>query len=160
RTLTYGELRDEVARVRAGLVRLGVGRGDRVAAYLPNIPEALIAFLATASLGAIWSSCSPDFGAPSVTDRFSQIEPQVLLAVDGYRYNGKAFDRSAVVQDIASRLPGLRATVWVPRLGVETPEIDGATTWAELRSEPGELAFEPVPFDHPLWVLYSSGTTG
>ncbi len=161
RTLTYGELREEVARVRAGLVRLGVGRGDRVAAYVPNIPEALIAFLATASLGAIWSSCSPDFGAPSVVDRFGQIEPKVLIAVDGYRYNGKVFDRVEVARKIAAGLPGLRTTVWIPRLGT-APESTGdeAIRWAELRSEPGELAFEPVPFDHPLWVVYSSGTTG
>jgi acetoacetyl-CoA synthetase len=158
RTYTYGELAEEVARVRAGLIRLGVGRGDRVAAYVPNIPEALIAFLATASLGAIWSSCSPDFGAPSVIDRFSQIEPKVLIAVDGYRYNGKEYDRTAVVEDIAAHLPGLGATVWIPRLN-GLPE--GATHgWDDLRAEPGELAFEPVPFDHPLWVVYSSGTTG
>jgi len=161
RTLSYAELREEVARVRAGLVRLGVGRGDRVAAYVPNIPEALIAFLATASLGAIWSSCSPDFGAPSVIDRFGQIEPKVLIAVDGYRYNGKVFDRVEVVRKIAASLPGLRTTVWIPRLGT-APQRTGtdAIGWAELRAEPGELAFEPVPFDHPLWVVYSSGTTG
>ncbi|MET8139085.1 acetoacetate--CoA ligase [Sphaerisporangium sp. NPDC005288] len=149
RTLTYGELAEEVARVRAGLVRHGVTRGDRVAAYLPNTPEALIAFLATASLGAIWSSCSPDFGASSVVDRFTQITPKVLIAVDGYRYNGRAFDRSDVVADIAARLPGLAATV-----------IVGAESWEELRSEAGPLEFEPVPFAHPLWVVYSSGTTG
>ncbi|MEV5408028.1 acetoacetate--CoA ligase [Thermopolyspora sp. NPDC052614] len=159
-TYTYAELRDEVARVRAGLVRLGVGRGDRVAAYVPNIPEALIAFLATASLGAIWSSCSPDFGAPSVIDRFSQIEPKVLIAVDGYRYNGKDYDRTAVVKDIAAHLPGLRATVWIPRLGAPGLPEGETTTWSGLRAEPGELAFEPVPFGHPLWIVYSSGTTG
>nr|WP_062335399.1 acetoacetate--CoA ligase [Herbidospora sakaeratensis] len=146
RTYTLGELRDEVAKARAGLVALGVGTGDRVAGYLPNIPEALIAFLATASLGAIWSSCSPDFGAPAIIDRFTQIEPKVLIAVDGYTYNGKYFDRTGVVADIAARLPSLNATVRVS-------EWDSFT-------RPGDLAFDRVPFDHPLWVLYSSGTTG
>ncbi len=159
KTYTYGELAEEVGRVRAGLVRLGVGRGDRVAAYIPNVPEALIAFLATASLGAIWSSCSPDFGAPSVIDRFSQIAPKAFIAVDGYRYNGKDFDRSEIVKDIARHLPGLRATVWIRRLGT-APQENGTLDWAGLRAEPGEVAFEQVPFDHPLWVVYSSGTTG
>ncbi|MDF2712276.1 MAG: acetoacetate--CoA ligase, partial [Nonomuraea muscovyensis] len=114
--LSRAELREEVARVRAGLVRLGVRRGDRVAAYLPNIPQALIAFLATASLGAIWSAGSPDFGVAGIVDRFRQIEPKVLIAVDGYRYNGKAYDRSAAVNEIAAALPSLRATVWIPYL--------------------------------------------
>ncbi|WP_433353449.1 acetoacetate--CoA ligase [Microtetraspora malaysiensis] len=162
RTYTLGELRAEVGRVRAGLIRLGVGRGDRVAGYVPNIPEALIAFLATASLGAIWSSCSPDFGAPSVIDRFTQIEPKVLIAVNGYRYNGKEFGRADVVRDIAAKLPSLAATVWIPSV----PAADGADAageeldWEALRAEAAEPAFERVPFGHPLWVLYSSGTTG
>ncbi|GAA0396393.1 acetoacetate--CoA ligase [Acrocarpospora corrugata] len=156
RTYTVGELRAEVGRVRAGLVRLGVARGDRVAAYLPNIPEALIAFLATASLGAIWSSCSPDFGAPSVIDRFTQIEPKVLFAVDGYRYGGKSFDRRDVVGDIAATLPSLAATVCVP---YQNP-IENAVTWDDLRSEAKEPEFDRVPFGHPLWIVYSSGTTG
>ncbi|ETK33657.1 acetoacetate--CoA ligase [Microbispora sp. ATCC PTA-5024] len=155
---SLGELREEVARVRAGLVRLGVGRGDRVAAYVPNVPEALIAFLATASLGAVWSSCSPDFGAPSVTDRFAQIEPTVLVAVDGYRYGGKRFDRSDVVREIAAKLPSLKATVWIPTIGLDVPET--ALSWDDLRAETAPLEFERVPFGHPLWVLYSSGTTG
>ncbi len=107
-TLSYGELAAEVARVRAGLQSLGVGRGDRVAAYLPNSPEALIAMLATGSLGAIWTSCSPDFGAHSVIDRFAQISPKVLLAVDGYAYGGKRFDRRPEVAAIAAELRGLR----------------------------------------------------
>jgi acetoacetyl-CoA synthetase len=114
--LTWAGLREEVARVRTGLLRLGVGRGDRVAAYLPNIPQALIACLATASLGAIWSAGSPDFGVPSIVDRFKQIEPKVLIAVDGYHYNGKSYDRSAAVNEIAAELPTLRATVWIPYL--------------------------------------------
>jgi acetoacetyl-CoA synthetase len=177
RTYTYAELREEVGRVRAGLARLGVGRGDRVAAYVPNIPEALIAFLATSSLGAIWSSCSPDFGAPSVIDRFSQIEPKVLVAVDGYRYNGKIFDRTEVVKDIAAHLPTLRTTVWIPYLTAldqghmpmhaepdDVATISGPAGevlgWMGLRAREAELDFEEVPFDHPLWVVYSSGTTG
>ncbi|MEW9527180.1 acetoacetate--CoA ligase [Microbispora sp. NPDC049125] len=155
---SLGELREEVARVRAGLVRLGVRRGDRVAAYVPNVPEALIAFLATASLGAVWSSCSPDFGGPSVTDRFTQIEPKVLVAVDGYRYGGKRFDRSEVVREIAAALPSLTATVWIPAIGLDVPE--SALSWDDLRAETAPLEFERVPFGHPLWVLYSSGTTG
>ncbi|WP_169988508.1 acetoacetate--CoA ligase [Microbispora sp. H10836] len=166
RTYTLGELRDEVGRVRAGLVRLGVGCGDRVAAYVPNIPEALIAFLATASLGAIWSSCSPDFGAPSVTDRFTQIEPKVLIAVDGYRYGGKPYDRSEAVREVAAKLPTLEATVWISVLDYRAaaaasgPGRGAGLGWEELRAESAGLEFEPVPFDHPLWVLYSSGTTG
>ncbi|MEU8378933.1 acetoacetate--CoA ligase [Streptosporangium sp. NPDC048865] len=177
-TLTLGELAEEVARVRTGLAALGVGRGDRVAAYVPNVPEALVAFLATASLGAVWSSCSPDFGAPSVIDRFTQIEPKVLVAVDGYDYNGRSFDRSAVVQDIAAKLPTLVARVSVPsraaRSAPEPPEgtvtgdgtVDGTgdgvrtVSWAEVRAVAGPLDFEPVPFGHPLWIVYSSGTTG
>ncbi|GAA4607216.1 acetoacetate--CoA ligase [Actinoallomurus liliacearum] len=162
RTLTYRELAAEVAEVRAGLRALGVGRGDRVAAYVPNIPEALVAFLATASLGAVWSSCSPDFGAPSVIDRFTQIEPKVLIAVDGYAYNGKRFDRSGVVRDIQAALPTLTATVTIPYLDLDAPAIgEGrALRYAELRRSGEPLAFEEVPFDHPLWILYSSGTTG
>ncbi|MCO5998818.1 acetoacetate--CoA ligase [Actinoallomurus rhizosphaericola] len=162
RTLTYGELAAEVAEVRAGLRALGVGRGDRVAAYVPNIPEALVAFLATASLGAVWSSCSPDFGAPSVIDRFTQIEPKVLIAVDGYAYNGRRFDRSSVVRDIEAALPTLTATVTIPYLDPDAEAIgEGrALRYAELRCSGEPLAFEEVPFDHPLWILYSSGTTG
>jgi acetoacetyl-CoA synthetase len=173
RTLTWAELAGEVAQAQAGLRSLGVGRGDRVVAYVPNIPEALILFLATASLGAIWSSCSPDFGAPSVVDRFTQIEPAVLVAVDGYRYNGSAYDRTGVVQEIRDALPTLRATVLIPYLDTEA-RLDGASTYGELLTEPQpdaagrpvdgtpapEPRFEPVPFDHPLWILYSSGTTG
>jgi len=155
--LTYAELAAEVARVRTGLRALGVGRGDRVVGYLPNIPEAVIAFLATASLGAIWSACSPDFGGSSVVDRFAQIEPKVLVAVDGYGYGGKTFDRREVVREIQAALPTLEATVLVPWVG---GALSGSLPWAELGAEPEQLAFEEVPFDHPLWVLYSSGTTG
>ncbi len=166
--LSYGELRAEVARVRAGLVALGVGRGDRVAAYLPNAPEALIAVLAAASLGAIWTSCSPDFGARSVIDRFAQISPKVLLGVDGYAYGGKRFDRRPELAAIAAELPGLQAVVLVDYLGTGAGLISlpaGVTelSWHELGpadGEPPELEFTEVPFSHPLWVLYSSGTTG
>jgi acetoacetyl-CoA synthetase len=156
------DLRDQVARCRAGLARLGVGRGDRVAAYLPNIPETVVAFLAAASLGAIWSSCAPEFGTRSVVDRLRQIEPSVLLVVDGYRYGAKSIDRADEVAAIRAALPSLRATVTVPYLA-DDPEAarhKGSTLWDELLSEPAELAFEDVPFDHPLYVLYSSGTTG
>ena len=161
-SLTYAELAAQVARVRAGLKRLGVGRGDRVVALMPNIPETLIAFLATASLGAVWSSCSPDFGVRSVVDRFSQIEPKVLFTVDGYRYGGKALDRIGAVTEIANELPGLEAKVLLPYLSEspDTSPLGKVLTWEDVTAEAGELEFEPVPFDHPLWVLYSSGTTG
>jgi len=162
RSLTWRELAAQVAKVRAGLAELGVGRGDRVAAYLPNIPEALICFLATASLGAIWSSCSPDFGSSSVIDRFAQIEPKVLIAVDGYRYNGKRFDRMDVVAEIEAALPSLARTVLIPYLdpAVGPGRLRVGMPFADLPRDGGELRFEPVPFDHPLWVVYSSGTTG
>jgi acetoacetyl-CoA synthetase len=164
RTLSFGELATQVAEVRAGLAELGVGRGDRVAAYVPNIPEALVTFLATASLGAVWSSCSPDFGAPSVIDRFTQIEPKVLVAVDGYVYNGKRHDRTGVVRDIQASLPTLRATVLIPYLDENAEPIAPAggrgLRHADLRRPGAAPAFEEVPFDHPLWILYSSGTTG
>jgi acetoacetyl-CoA synthetase len=159
--LTYAELAAEVARVRAGLVALGVTRGDRVAAFLPNIPAALIGLLATASLGAIWSSCSPDFGPHSVIDRFAQITPKVLLATSRYRYGGKEFDRRPSVEAIAAALPGLAAVIMVD--GEAEAAIPGVATVAfgELPGSPDEMPeYTDVPFGHPLWVLYSSGTTG
>ena len=151
-TWTWADLHRETARIRAGLQRLGVGEGDRVAAYMPNIPETMAAFLATCSLGAVWSSAAPEFGARSVVDRFEQIEPKVLLAVDGYRYGGKDFDRGATVAEIAERIGAVPV-----RLGY----LDG-TGWEDgfLGPEDAPLEFAPVAFDHPLWVLYSSGTTG
>jgi acetoacetyl-CoA synthetase len=158
--LTATDLRDEVARVRTGLRRLGVGRGDRVAAYLPNVPEAVIGLLASASLGAVWSSCAPEFGTRSVVDRWSQIEPTVLLTIDGYRYGDRFVDRVDEVAAIRAALPSLTATVALPYLHPDEQRIPDAVPWAELRQSPGELAFERVPFDHPLFVLYSSGTTG
>ncbi|MET0770441.1 MAG: acetoacetate--CoA ligase, partial [Solirubrobacteraceae bacterium] len=147
---TWDELRAHTAAIRAGLAARGVGRGDRVAAYLPNIPETIAAFLATASLGAIWSSAAPEFGNRSVIDRFAQIEPKVLLAIDGYRYGGKDFDRRAAVAAIAEEIGAEPVT-----LGY----LDGSG-WQDGFLGDGGLEFEPVPFDHPLWVLYSSGTTG
>jgi acetoacetyl-CoA synthetase len=150
--LTWGELRTLTARIQAGLRDLGVGHGDRVAAYMPNIPETIAAFLAVAGLGAIWSSCSPDFGARSVVDRFAQIEPKVLLAVDGYRYGGRDHDRGAVVDEIHAQVGGA-----LVRLGY----LDGSGFQdGFLGRADAELELAPVPFDHPLWVLYSSGTTG
>jgi len=167
--LTFGELREQVGRVRAGLQRLGVAKGDRVVAYLPNIPETLVAFLATTSLGAVWASCAPEFGARSVIDRFGQVEPTVLLVVDGYTYGDRSVDRRDEVAQIRAGLPTVRAVVHVPYGGHEltdtvrwadllagTAELDGPTGL----NGPAGLAFEQVPFDHPLCVLFSSGTTG
>ncbi|HEY7071579.1 MAG TPA: acetoacetate--CoA ligase [Acidimicrobiales bacterium] len=157
--LSRADLADQVARCRAGLQRLGVGRGDRVAAYLPNIPEAVVALLATAGLGAVWSSCAPEFGTRSVVDRLRQIGPVVLLAVDGYRYGERVIDRAAEVAAIRDALPSLRATVTVGYLDARA-RLDGTSTWDELLAEPALPAYDDVPFDHPLYVLYSSGTTG
>jgi acetoacetyl-CoA synthetase len=159
--LTAAGLRDAVGRCRAGLQRLGVGRGDVVAAFVPNIPEAIVALLATASLGAIWSSCAPEFGLRAVVDRFGQIEPKVLLAIDGYRYGDRDVDRTAEVEGIRAALPSLAATVLVPYLdGRADTSFPGAVEWAALLAEAGPPEFEAVSFDHPLYVLFSSGTTG
>ena len=157
--LSRDELRRRVAAARGGLARLGVGPGDRVAAFASNTPEAVVGLLATASLGATWSSCPPEFGVEAVLDRFRQIEPKVLLGVDGYRYGGRDYDRRDALARIAAELPTLERTVVLPWVA-EEPSLPGALSWAELGSRPGELLFEPVPFDHPLWILYSSGTTG
>jgi len=203
--LSFADLADQVARAAAGLRRLGVTRGDRVVGYLPNVPETIVAFLACASIGAIWSSCAPEFGTRAVVDRVQQIEPKVLLVVDGYRYGTKDVDRSREIAEIRAALPTLVATVLLPYLGAEGPVrtdepdsaeaatrsdsparaeaatrtgevagtddhhragtaaqagVPGAVTWTELLAAPAELTFESVPFDHPLYVLYSSGTTG
>jgi acetoacetyl-CoA synthetase len=151
-----------VASAAAGLRRLGVGRGDRVAAVVPNIPEAAVAMVACASLGAIWSSCSPDFGTRSLVDRFAQISPKVLIVVDGYTYSGKPFDRAEVIAELRAALTTLQRTVLIPYLDPEAHADDPAEMmWTDFLDGPPEaLRFEPVPFDHPLWVLYSSGTTG
>jgi acetoacetyl-CoA synthetase len=159
--LRWNDLERQVAAVAAGLQRLGVERGDRVVAYLPNIPEAVVAFLATASLGAIWSSCSPDMGEASVIDRFSQIEPKVLFTIDGYRYGGKDFDRRTNVATLRANLPTITHTVLVPYLDPAVAAFDEQTTrWPALLDNDAALYCEDLPFDHPLWVLYSSGTTG
>jgi acetoacetyl-CoA synthetase len=162
--LSWGELSSQVAAVAAGLRSLGVERGDRVAAYMPNIPETLIALLACASIGAIWSSAAPEFGARSVVDRFAQIEPKVLLAVDGYRHGGRDFDRSEQLRSILAGLPTVRRTVLLPYLDAHADpgRLPGGMSWRELAraGEGREPCFEQLPFDHPLWVLYSSGTTG
>jgi acetoacetyl-CoA synthetase len=159
---TRGERRAEVARIAAGLRALGVEQGDRVVAYLPNIPEATAAFLACASIGATWASCSPDFGSRTVIDRFAQIEPKVLIAVDGYRYGGKAHDRRSVVGQLQAELPTVQRTILLPYLD-EAPdlsELRDVVLWDDALVDGEPLTFAPVPFDHPLWVLYSSGTTG
>ncbi len=160
--ISWQKLSGEVASVAAALRALGVRPGDRVVAYMPNIPQTVTAFLACAAIGAVWSSCSPDFGTRSVVDRFSQIRPKVLFAVDGYCYGGKSFDCRPAVSRLQQALESLEHTVLVPYLqGGTKPGLSGAALgWDELRQQGGELVFKPLPFDHPLWVVYSSGTTG
>lgn len=155
---SWDELHVQVARARAGLVRLGVGRGDRVAAYLPNTPHTIAAFLATASLGAIWTSCAPEFGVQAVLDRFTQVEPTVLIAVEGYRYGGRSISKVTELAEIRAGLPSLQATVVLPY--PDAPITKGVMGWDEFTSDVAPLEFEQVPADHPLYVLYSSGTTG
>jgi acetoacetyl-CoA synthetase len=157
--LTWRELRTQVASVRNWMAGRGIARGDRVVALLPNGAEALVAMLAAASLGAIWSSCSPDFGPTAIADRFTQIEPTLLLAVDGYHYGGKRFDIRGTVTELRDALPTLRDTVLVPYLD-EAATLPDSASWQELLSVGGSVSFEPMAFDDPLWVLYSSGTTG
>jgi acetoacetyl-CoA synthetase len=158
RPTSWAELRRQVGSLAARLRGLGVRPGDRISGYLPNIPQAVVALLATAAVGGVWTSCAPDFGARSVLDRFQQVEPVVLFTVDGYRYGGKEHDRRDVVAELRHELPTLRAVVHIPLLGTEAPE--GALEWSALTADDEEPVFEQVPFDHPLWVLYSSGTTG
>lgn len=158
RPVTWSDLRRQVGSLAAELRALGVRPGDRVSGYLPNIPEAVVALLATAAVGGVWTSCAPDFGARSVLDRFQQVEPVVLLTVDGYRYGGKEHDRREIVAELRRELPTLRAVVHIPLLGTDAP--DGALEWSALTAADTAPVFEQVPFDHPLWVLYSSGTTG
>jgi acetoacetyl-CoA synthetase len=157
-SLTWDELAQQVSRARVGLQRLGVGAGDRVAAYMPNVPETIVAFLATASLGAVWTSCAPEFGVQAVLDRFGQIDPTVLFVVDGYRYGAREIGRLDEVQAIRDGLPGLHATVALPYLGGEV--VPAAISWSDFIATDGPLEFEQVAADHPLYVLYSSGTTG
>jgi acetoacetyl-CoA synthetase len=156
--LTLTELRSEVGAAQAGLRRLGVGPGDRVVALVPNTVHALIGFLATAALGAVWSSCSPDFGAGSILDRFIQVEPTVLIAVDGYRYGGKSFRTDETVRKLLDALPSLAGAVHIPEL--DTPTPTGMIGWNELTARRAAPEFTAVPFSAPLWILYSSGTTG
>jgi acetoacetyl-CoA synthetase len=158
-SLSWGELRQQVAALANALRARGVKPGDRVVAYMPNIPETVVAFFACASLGAIWSSCSPDMGTSSVLDRFRQIDPKVLITVDGYRYGGRDFDRVAVVEGMREDLPTLEHTILLPYLNRDA-KLAESLRWDELLLEDGAMRFEQLPFDHPLWVVYSSGTTG
>jgi acetoacetyl-CoA synthetase len=161
-TLSFDGLREAVAATAAGLRNAGVVKGDRVAGFVPDCPEAIVAMLAATSIGAIWSSCSPDFGVSGVVDRFGQIEPKVLFACDGYIYNGKRIDSLPVVADIVAAIPAIEATIVIPFLarGAEPAALDAAVAWDDFLADDAELAFEPVAFDHPLFIMYSSGTTG
>lgn len=162
-SISWAQLSEQVAALQTYFRQAGVQAGDRVVAYLPNVPEASIAFLATCSLGAIWSSCSPDFGANSVLERFQQIEPKILIACDGYQYGGKAFDRMDVLSALVEGLPSLEQVLVLPYLN-STPDLahlPKSAPWSAAMATPaGPLSFGPVPFEHPIWVLYSSGTTG
>lgn len=161
REVTWKELKEKTAAVASALKKIGVKPGDRVVAYMPNIPETVVAFLACASIGAIWSSCSPDFGASSVLDRFRQIEPTVLFAMDGCQYNGKELDKRPIVDELRKNLPSLKKTILLPYLREDVQATDDSVLlWDEIIQEKAELSYEYVPFDHPLWILYSSGTTG
>ena len=160
--ISWNELYQKVSSMAASLRNMGVQNGDRVVSYMPNIPQAIIAFLACASIGAVWSSCSPDFGIRSVIDRFKQIKPKVIFAVDGYQYGGKTFDVRGKIVDLQNSLPSLEHTILVPYLKSNggSPGLNSTFMWEDLMNESGELKFEQVPFAHPLWVVYSSGTTG
>ncbi|MGG3468505.1 acetoacetate--CoA ligase [Neobacillus pocheonensis] len=159
--ISWKELREKTASVVFSLRQLGVKPGDRVVAYMPNIPETVIAFLACASIGAIWSSCSPDFGTRSVIDRFKQIEPTILFAVDGYSYNGRTHDKSSVVTELQTEIPTIKQTILISNINSnKSQEIENIIGWEDIIKEKCELKYEHVPFDHPLWILYSSGTTG
>ena len=159
RSLTFDELRADVAAVAAGLAGRGIGAGDRVAGFVPNCPEAVIAMLATTSLGATWSSCSPDFGVNGVVDRFGQIEPRLLFSADGYRYNGRRHDSIGIARDIATRIPSIEDVV-VFNFAGRTTAGDGVIDWNDFRVEGAALEFTAVDFDHPLFIMFSSGTTG
>jgi len=164
RRLSFADLHDLVSRLSQAMRALGVGPGDRVAGFMPNMPETIAAMLAASSLGAIWSSCSPDFGVQGVLDRFGQIEPKILFCVDGYHYGGKSHDSLERVREIVEQLPTLERVVVVPYLS-PAPAIQGVPRAGTLetfiaRFAPAPIAFERLPFDHPLYILYSSGTTG
>ena len=160
--LGFDELRKQVGAVAEGLRQAGVSKGDRVAGFLPNCPEAVIAMLAATSIGAVWSSCSPDFGVNGVVDRFGQIEPKILFAVNGYYYNGKTCDTRSTVASVAEKISSIERTVLVPfAADLETGSaLDTAVLWNDFRVEGATLTCEPVEFDHPLYIMFSSGTTG
>jgi acetoacetyl-CoA synthetase len=162
RGLSWARLRRDVGALAATLRRLGIGAGDRVAAFMPSRPEAVVAFLACASIGAIWSSCSPDMGLSVLGDRFGQIEPRLLLAVDGYRYNGQPHARAEVVSQLLDALPSVEHVIHVPGPDAagHVPHWRQCLSWDEALAADAPLAFERLPFDHPLWIVYSSGTTG
>jgi acetoacetyl-CoA synthetase len=162
--ISWATLERQVAAVLAWLRLAGVKPGDRVVAVLPNIPEAIVAFLASNALGAVWSSASPDFGTDSITERFRQVEPKVLIVADGYTYNGKALDKTTAMRQLRGSLPSVKHVVWVPYLNPDS-HVEKTTRWDDVLKTPAPgpnngLEFKPVPFDHPIWVLYSSGTTG
>ena len=164
--VSWRELGRQVRILATQLRALGVGPGDRVVAYMPNVPETAVAMMATLAIGAVWSSAAPEFGVKTVVERFGQIEPKVLFAVDGYRFGGKDFRREAEVRHIVGQLPSLRHVVWLPYLDPQgkLPDFQGAVLWAELLDRPDvppdRFQYERVAFDHPLWVMFSSGTTG
>lgn len=160
--MSWAELQRQVASVAATLRGMGVDRGDRVAAFLPNTPQTIVAFLAVASIGAVWSACAPDMGELAVLDRFRQIEPKALIAVDGYRYGGKSFDRRPLLHTLVEQLPSVEHVILVPGLAQESSchDFRGGISWAESIAMNVPLDPELVPFDHPLWIVYSSGTTG
>ena len=160
--MNWDELTDQVASVSTYLRRRGIRPGDCVVAYLPNITEAVVAFLATASIGAIWSICPPEFGVSSTLSRFKQIEPKIFITVDGYQYNGKTYEKLNDAKEIVSEMESIEEVIVIPYVN-ETPDdsmFENKSNWSEILEEKGTLHFEQVPFDHPLWVLYSSGTTG
>lgn len=166
RAITYAELYEQVARAAAGLKALGVRPGDRVAGYMPNIPETIVAMLAAASLGAIWSLSSPDFGLQGVLDRFGQITPKILFTADGYTYNGRRFDSLKTAEEVCRQIDSIEHVVVVPYAAdaeaIDASHLRGGMLWGELvaKTPSGPMEFEQLPFDHPLYVLYSSGTTG
>ena len=161
-SLTYKELHDQVSRLARSMREMGIVKNDRVAGFMPNIPETIITMLATASIGAIWSSCSPDFGIKGVLDRFQQIEPKLIFAADGYLYNGKTIDCLSKLKKILTDLPSIKKTIIVPFAGdSNTNVIKNSMLWNDfLHKDSGDIIFEQLPFDHPLYIMYSSGTTG